>query len=250
MIIEIIIGLSISYLLLFLTSIYLKNNSIVDIFWGIGFLQVTVHSFILNKNSIGNFIILSLIIIWALRISYYIFSKKKLNNIEDKRYAKWRSTWKYFYTRSFFQVFLLQEMLLLIIATPIILINQNQVEISTVLIIGSFISIIGLMFESISDYQLKNFIKHKKAKNNSIMKEGLWKYSRHPNYFGESIFWLGISIIGSTISIWSFVSYIMITFLLRYVSGVPMAEENYNDNLEFQNYKKNTPALIPNFLKK
>ena len=78
------------------------------------------------------------------------------------------------------------------------------------------------------------------------MTKGLWAYSRHPNYFGESVFWLGISMMGAQVSVISFISFLTITFLLRYVSGVPMAEKRYENNKEYVDYKKKTPPMIPN----
>jgi steroid 5-alpha reductase family enzyme len=81
------------------------------------------------------------------------------------------------------------------------------------------------------------------------MTQGLWKYSRHPNYFGESVFWLGASIVAVQVSALAIISWILITLLLRYVSGVPLAEERYADNRAFQDYKRKTPPMIPNFFK-
>jgi steroid 5-alpha reductase family enzyme len=183
---------------------------------------------------------------WSLRISIYIFSKKLKNRKEDPRYQEFRNTWKYFYVRSFFQVYMLQGALLLLIAIPLFLINMDPfIPVNSDYIIGAMIALFGLIFETIADIQLKNFLKERKGKE--IMKKGLWKYSRHPNYFGESVFWLGISIIVINVSFLAIISWVTITILLRFVSGVPLAERRYKDNKEYIEYQKKTPPMIPNF---
>lgn len=247
MLFEIITGLLISYIILFSLSILLKDNSIADIFWGIGFLQITIHSLILsNAITTPQIIISSLIGLWSLRLASHTLTRKLKTKKEDPRYATWRNTWKYFYIRSFFQVYILQGLLMLIIAIPIMITNiSNNISI-TYTIISAIIALFGLTYETIADKQLKNFISNKNNKG-KIMQKGLWKYSRHPNYFGESIFWMGITGIGITANPISILSFLTITFLLRYVSGVPMAEINMKKKEEFKEYSKKTPAMFPNF---
>jgi steroid 5-alpha reductase family enzyme len=246
---QIITGLIISYTVLFVISIFLKDNSIADIFWGIGFSQIAIHTLLLNPNkTIFNYIFTIIILIWTLRISGYILSKKIRNKAEDKRYAIWRETWNYFYIRSFLQIYLLQGILMLIVSSAILIINSsNNFQSSIFFIIGTIIALGGLIFETISDKQLFKFLSNPENKG-QIMRKGLWKYSRHPNYYGESIFWLGISIIAIQISPLGLISYIMITFLLRFVSGVPLAEKAMKQNRQFIEYAKKTPTFIPNFL--
>lgn len=248
MIIEIIIGVSISYCFIFLLSIVLKDNSIADIFWGIGFLQVALHAIYLSSTKMASQILFTILIaLWSLRISSYILSKKWIKKGEDPRYARWRDQWKHFYLRSFFQVYLLQEVLLFIIAIPILLIHTAPPPVGAMTVVGLCIALFGLIYETIGDLQLRSFIKTKKK--GQIMTKGLWKYSRHPNYFGESVFWLGASVLAAQVSPLAIISWILITFLLRYVSGVPLAEERYADNQAFQAYRQNTPPMIPNFFK-
>lgn len=248
MMIEIIIGLSISYSCLFLLSIVLKDNSIADIFWGMGFLQVALHAIYLSRTRMASQVLFTLLIaLWSLRIASYILSKKWIKKGEDPRYARWREQWKHFYLRSFFQVYLFQAVLLFIIAIPILLINTAPPPVGVVTVGGLCIAIFGLIYETLGDLQLRSFIKNKKK--GQVMTKGLWKYCRHPNYFGESVFWLGVSVVAVQVSPLTIISWILITFLLRYVSGVPLAEERYADNMAFQAYKQKTPPMIPNFFK-
>lgn len=248
MLVNIIIGVAVSYVLLFVLSLFLKDNSIVDVYWGLGFLQIAIHSLYLSPDMLfSQLCLVCLIGLWALRISGYILSKKTLSSREDRRYAKWRLEWKWFYVRSFFQIYVLQMVLLLIVATPIMLFNFYPVRMNGMIVTGFVIAIIGLVFESVADWQLHSFVKNKKE--GEIMCSGLWKYSRHPNYFGESIFWFGIGVSGISVSWMAFTGCIVITFLLRFVSGVPLAEEGYKNNKIYREYAQRTPAFFPRFSK-
>lgn len=253
MIFEIIFILFLCYIILFFFSISLKDNSIVDVFWPVGFLIITIISFFLTQTrDLTKILILLLIFIWAIRLSLYIYIKKRGKKGEDPRYKIWRETWKYFYIRSFFQVYILQMILMLLISTPIIILMSNTLSISFLFYLGLVISCIGLIYESIGDFQLYQFLK--KKKNNltkeKILKTGLWKYSRHPNYFGEALFWFGIGVSIFNVSIFSFFGFLVIFILLRFVSGVPPAERGYIGDKEFEKYKIKTPAMFPNFFLK
>lgn len=233
----------------FILAEILKNNSIVDTGWGIGFMLVTIWSFLTYaKPSSIQTLLTFLVLIWGSRLAFYILKRNKKE--EDWRYKKWRAEWKFFHLRSFFQIFMLQGFLLFLIVFPVAVVNgQFPAEINALSYIGLVIWIIGFLFEVIGDAQLKKFITKKKSKNNQIMKEGLWRYTRHPNYFGEATLWWGIFLITFSASgNWLFIiSPITITILVRFVSGVPMLEKKYKDNKEFQEYAKKTNALIPWF---
>jgi steroid 5-alpha reductase family enzyme len=103
----------------------------------------------------------------------------------------------------------------------------------------------GFMVQAIADYQLSSFKKHKQP--GQILQTGLWQYSRHPNYLGEIIMWWGIWLILP--AWWTLISPILITYLIAFVSGVPMLEEKYKGNPAFEAYKKRTPALFPRWPK-
>ncbi|MFO7815319.1 MAG: DUF1295 domain-containing protein [Halanaerobiales bacterium] len=239
------------FIVFFIIAVIKKNNSVVDIGWGLGF--VLASYFVLFNTGNFNFrtIIVTLFVtVWGLRLSYHIYQRNK-GKPEDFRYAKWRKNWDYFYVRSFFQIFILQGLLLFLIVSSVININSHvAVSFTAFDIIGIIIWVIGFTFEALGDKQLRDYISRPDSeKEGHIMKEGLWKYTRHPNYFGEATMWWGIFLIGLSIpGSWIFIiSPITITYLLLFVSGVPLLEEKYADDEEFQEYAKRTNKFFPWF---
>jgi steroid 5-alpha reductase family enzyme len=260
--------LFIAYILLFLLSIRLRDNSIADVFWGVGFMIIALWSFYFSPKEIPQYLLTWLILLWGLRISTHIGKRKWKEQKEDPRYAKWREEWGsgwYFYARSFLQVYMLQMILMLLVALPI-LINgvisaDAGIQVSfagfrdkpgmteqLLLVIWWFKAFFWLLIEMIADYQLAQFIKIKKP--GEIFTTGLYRYSRHPNYFGESMFWLGISMIGLSYSYFAIIGWLVITFLLLFVSGVPLQEARYAGRPNWEAYKKKTSVFIPWFPKK
>ena len=239
------------FIIVFIIAVYKKDNSYVDIAWGFGFALVAVYLLIIEKFSVAEIIPSLLIIIWGLRLSIHI-TERKIGKPEDFRYAKWRDEWQFFYIRSFFQIFLFQALLMYIIIFPLIKIySQNKLKIGPVYYLGIIVWIIGFLFEVIGDWQLRKF-KQKIKNKGHIIQSGLWKYTRHPNYFGESTVWWGIFLIatGAGTSLLVIISPLLITYLLLFVSGVPLLEKHYEDNSEYQEYAKRTNKFFPWFLKK
>jgi steroid 5-alpha reductase family enzyme len=230
-----------------------KDNSIVDIAWGIGFIFVAIVSFFLEAGFVTRHIIVTvLVFLWGARLATHIAIRNKGRG-EDFRYAKWRKDWgKRFLIRSFFQIYILQGIVLLIIVYPVILINHSEKKgIEFLDILGLIIWLTGFFFEAIGDYQLSEF-KRKAENKKKIMTQGLWRNTRHPNYFGETIMWWGILLIALSVKNgWTaIVSPVMITFLLLKVSGIKMLEKKYVGNKEFEEYAKRTSAFFPWFSKK
>lgn len=239
------------YILLFLLSIKLQDNSIADVFWGIGFVILAFASYFLYSVGYTSQTIMTLLVwAWGIRLFFNIFSKKlPYSGKEDARYKIWRDTWKYFYTRSFFQVYVLQWCLMCLVAIPILVLNLSSgfEERLFVTFLGANIAFFGLLYEARADAELAGFIVNKKSWE--ILTTWLRKFHRYPQYFGESVFWLWISIIASQISMLAFGGWIVITILVRYVSGVPMLEKRYEWQKNFEIYSKNTPIFFPDFSK-
>lgn len=238
----------------FIIAQIIKNNSIVDIFWGLGFVVITLYLFIKSQLTTAySCMIVGIILLWGLRLSSYIFIRNK-GKTEDWRYVNFRKAWgKHQYLGAFLQVFMLQGFFMFIISLPIIhyFISHTSNTLTIYHYIGFVIAFIGCSYEAIADLQLYLF--KKKSEKGTIIMSGLWKYSRHPNYFGEIVFWWGIAILTFNtltiyLSILSFVSPLTITYLLNKVSGVPMLERKYRKDDTYQKYIRSTPALIPNFL--
>lgn len=236
-----------SYIVLFLLSLKIKDNSIVDVFWGAWFIIIAVWEFVYFKSNSLHLIALLLVLLWWFRLIYNIWSRKLKHPWEDPRYGLWRKEWKYFKTRSFFQVYLLQMFLLMLVSFPLYFIFIWELN-STLLIIGFIISIFWLSYEALADYQLSQYIKSKPIKN-IIFTWWLFKYSEHPNYFWEILFWLGITIISFSNWFYWIIGWLAITSLLLFVSWVPMKEKRYKLKDNYKVYSSETPLLIPNFFK-
>jgi steroid 5-alpha reductase family enzyme len=262
---SILLTLLISYILLFLFSLKIKDNSIVDVFWGFGFVLIALVSLFQWEMNISQIVLTSLICLWWARIVSHIGFRKLKERKEDPRYAKWREEWGsgwYFIIRSFLQVYILQMLLMLVVAIPILVVNIPVIPANAgihvfdagfrdkpgmteqlLLIIGALIALAWLIFETISDGQLGEFIKTKKP--GQIFITGLYRYSRHPNYFWESMFWLGISLIALPYSWMGMIGWIAITFLLLFVSWVPLQEVRYAGKPEWEEYKSRTSVFVP-----
>jgi steroid 5-alpha reductase family enzyme len=231
----------------FIISLIKKRNDVADIAWGLGFVAIAFFLFLTKTPTMQSVLIYILIAIWGIRLALHIGLRSK-GKPEDFRYKKWREEWgKSFLVRSYLQVYLLQGFFMWIISLPIIVVSVSPVANTNPYVLAGFIIwLIGFAFEAIGDYQLMVFVKHKKNKTD-IMQTGLWKYTRHPNYFGEVVLWWGIFIIVLPLQygIWAIISPITISYLLLYVSGIPMLEAKYKNNEVFQAYKKRTSALFP-----
>lgn len=241
------------FTLVFILAQVKKNNAIVDSFWGPGFLLVAAYTFLQSDNrGLRSTIVLIFIALWSIRLFYHI-TLRNWNKPEDFRYQDMRKRWEghYFLLQSFFKVFMFQGLMMYIISVPLISVSiaENQ-SLKALSIFGIVLWIIGYYFEVVGDKQLKDFL-GKPENKGKLMTEGLWKYTRHPNYFGEATMWWGIFFISisSIKEIYLIMSPVLITFLLVFVSGVPLLEEKYKDRKDFIEYSKRTSKFIPWFPK-
>ncbi len=227
--------------LVYVLAMKTRDNSIVDIAYGIAFVLLSFSTGILfgQFNLLQCFLVL-MILIWAVRLSGYIMIRKKG---EDWRYKKWRKEWgKTFYWRSYLQVYLLQGTFVVVVGLPVVAIMTSNVNFSIISAVGILVWVVGLVFESVGDWQLYSF---KKSGGKGVFTQGLWKYTRHPNYFGEALVWWGIYILAIPVGWWLVISPIVLTYFLLRVSGVTMLETKYEGDKEYQRYRKRTNAFIP-----
>lgn len=243
--------------LMFLLAQVLKNNSIVDIGWGIGFVLVATYTFFTQQVEFPTRPSLALLMTWAwgIRLAWHI-GARNWGRGEDPRYAKWREEWgKTVVWRSFLQVFMLQGIIMWVVSLPIQFVVAEQTpppsSLDWLTIPGVAIWLIGFLFEAIGDLQLMLFIQKPQPKPR-FLTTGLWALTRHPNYFGEALLWWGFFLValGSENGIFTIVSPLIIGFLLLKVSGIPMLEAPYKGNAEFDAYKRRTSAFFPWFPKK
>lgn len=231
-----------------LVSLALKNSSSVDISWGIGFVLVSWLDFALSPfMSPAKWLVLILVHLWGLRLALYVFIRNRRKG-EDFRYAKWRTQygarwWWY----SFFEVFLLQAIVAWLIAAPIIAVRVTDgiPPLSWLDFLGAFVWIIGFYFEAVGDWQLMRF-KADPANQGKLLTAGLWRYTRHPNYFGDAAVWFGLYLIAANAGAWwTIYSPLILTFLLLRVSGVTLLEKTLKSKPGYEDYMKQTSAFIP-----
>ena len=232
----------------FVVSLIKKRNDVADVAWGLGFVLLAWVSFFLVPDfGIRGLLVNILVSIWGLRLALHIYSRNK-GKAEDYRYLAWRNEWgKYFYIRSYFQVYLLQGFLLFLIVLPVLLINQSSASPFNYLdLLGVLVWIFGFYFEVVGDAQLASFIRNP-ANKGKLMQNGLWAYTRHPNYFGEVMQWWGIWLIALSVpaGLFSIIGPLTITFLILKVSGIPMLEKKMAEHPDFAEYKKRVSVFFP-----
>jgi steroid 5-alpha reductase family enzyme len=234
--------------LLWLLSLALKNSSIVDIFWGLGFvivawLDVSISPFM----STGKWLMVIIVTIWGVRLALHI-GIRNWSKPEDFRYAKWREeNGPRWWWVSFFKVFLLQGVIMWIVAAPIlsIRITDGIPPLSILEVIGALVWACGFFFEAVGDWQLVRF-KADPANKGKLMTTGVWKFTRHPNYFGDAAQWWGFFIIAfANGAWWTVYSPLLMTFLLVRISGVAMLERTMKEKPGYAEYMRRTSAFIP-----
>lgn len=238
---------------LFFIGTAIKNNSIVDIGWGPGFVLTAWMLYLFTTPRNLPFLLMTLMItLWGLRLYLHI-ARRNANQGEDFRYVNFRKAWgKWVVPRAFFQVYMLQGLFMFIISLPVILKPDVQPQVSLpLLLIGLLLFIVGFMFEAVGDHQLRVFKQNPENKG-KLMTEGLWNYTRHPNYFGEAVLWWGVFFVGLSggVTLLSIISPVTITLLLLFVSGVPMLEKAMKKKPGFTAYAARTSIFVPWFPKK
>lgn len=240
--------------LVWLASVFLKNASIVDPFWGLGFVLASWY-YLMQADSpdIRDYIVVSLVTVWGLRLSIYLFIRN-WGKGEDYRYQEFREKYgpeRYWWV-SFFQVFLLQGFLMWLISAPLlgaIWYGTGQLNVWDYAAI--LVWLIGFIFEAGGDFQLYRF-KSKPQNNGKVLQSGFWKYTRHPNYFGDSAVWWGYGLFA--IAAGSYITplgSVLMTLLIIKVSGVAMLEKSLKDKKPaYREYVRKTSAFFPWFPKK
>lgn len=221
-----------------------KRIDTVDIAWGGGFVLVAWATLI-QAPSFRSQLIANIVTIWGVRLAYHIYSRHKGKG-NDPRYTVLSSKWKgNFWLRAYVSIFLTQGLLALIVSAPItVAANEALSGLAWLSIVGTVIWSFGFIIEATADKQLSDFLKLKDRPK--IMQEGLWRYSRHPNYFGELLQWWAIGIIALQVSYgWlGLIGPLTLSILMIFISGIPPIERARAKDKAYQEYKKHTSALI------
>jgi steroid 5-alpha reductase family enzyme len=243
-------------ILLWVVSLILKNSSIVDIFWGMGFIIASWVYFALTPDGfLGRRLLISVLVsLWGLRLTLYILWRN-WGKPEDFRYRKWReeagAKWWWL---SFLRVFLLQGILLWIISIPLLAAQASASPANFTWLdgLGAAVWLVGFFFEAAGDWQLARF-KAKPENHGKVMSSGVWHYTRHPNYFGDAAQWWGYYLLAvATLSgLWTIYSPLLMTFFLLRVSGVSLLEKTLKETRAgYVEYIQTTSAFVPWFPRK
>ncbi|MBN1328858.1 MAG: DUF1295 domain-containing protein [Candidatus Heimdallarchaeota archaeon] len=275
----VLIGPIISLIIAFPITVILKDNSLVDLGWVLGFMSMAWISYLINGLTYGNWLairqltITILVTIWGIRLFTHYVVRRAIRKVEDARFAGYRKNWtKNFYLKTILIIFLPQIFLIYIIGFSVVFANSvvDNLPIDTtgivLLIIGGIIWLEGFIIETTADFQLMRFRKNPEN-HGKILNKGVWQYSRHPNFFGESEQWWGIFIIAISYAFYNFppvsithmtigwvsiIGPILLTFILLKVSGIPTVEKEgiLKGREGYDEYLETTSAFIPWFPKK
>jgi len=237
---------------MFVIARHFRRYDLVDAAWGWVFIVIAMCSFALQPGVLMQFDIQSLAVllvaIWGVRLSWHILRRIIATDVEDHRYVELRNKWRgNVAINTYIRIYLVQSILALLILVPVVFINSSpDYDIGVWAVVGVIIWCAGFIVEAVGDTQLRAFTRSN-HKSGSLMKTGLWKYSRHPNYFGELTQWWGIFVIALAVPFgWlTIIGPILITYLICFVSGIPLAEKRLSGRSGWYEYKKRTSTLIP-----
>lgn len=238
---------------LWLLSLGLKDSSIVDSFWGTGFVIANWIYFALTPQGLParKWLIGILVTVWGLRLSVHIL-RRNWGKGEDFRYRTWRQeNGRRWWWVSFFQVFLLQGVLLWVISIPLLSAQESASPLGMLDFLALPVWLVGFFFEALGDWQLMRF-RHDPANRGKVLDTGVWRYTRHPNYFGDAAQWWGYYLVAlSAGGWWTIFSPVVMTFLLVRVSGVALLEKSLvNKKPGYREYVEQTSAFLPWFPRK
>lgn len=236
-----------------LISLPLRDVSIVDMFWGTGFVIVAWVTLLpTGEWNAGRILLVTMVTLWGIRLSGFL-TWRNWGEPEDYRYRAFREKYgRRFPIVSLFLVFLLQGLLIVVVSLPVqaALIQQGvDADLQWLSGIGVVLWIVGLLFESIGDFQLARF-KADPSNAGKVLDRGLWRFTRHPNYFGDFLVWWGLSVTAFSLGAawWTIIGPIVMTLLLTRVSGVTLLETAQRQRKpEYEAYRQRTNAFFPWF---
>ena len=231
-----------------LISLALRDASVIDPVWPLGFVAVAITAFIAGDGDEGRrLLILVLVGLWGLRLSGYLMWRNAGKG-EDFRYAAMRERrGRNFWIISLVTIFILQGVLMWIVSLPVQLAAVPDRALGWLAVVGGIAWAIGFAFESIGDWQLARF-KADRSNTGKVLDTGLWRYTRHPNYFGDFMVWWGIYLIAaeSGAGAWGFAGPVLMTILLVKVSGAGLLEKDIGQRRPgYAEYVRRTSGFLP-----
>lgn len=246
--------LAVALLLLWLLSLRMRDSSIVDIFWGLGFVIVAWLGFALGPGAEPRKLLVAVLVtVWGVRLAGYLAWRnlgggKGPGNTEDPRYQAMRrrhgDKWP---LRSLFIVFGLQGTLIWIVSLPLQAAQAGRLpaELGALDFVGAGLAVAGILFESVGDFQLAAF-KRRPENHGKVMDKGLWRYTRHPNYFGDFLVWWGFyAFAAATGALWTAIGPLIMSILLMRVSGVTLLEKTLRKRPGYDEYIRRTSTFFP-----
>lgn len=225
---------------------------VIDVGWGFVFIVIAVGSMLfhaaVNQTGISwaSLLVVSAVAVWGARLATHIAHRVAKTAEEDPRYTAIRSSWRVNNdTAVYWRLFIFQAVLATLVALPVLLITTSPtVVVPEFVIAGLVVWLVGFVIEAVADLQLEVHIDRSPG---TLMSRGLWRYSRHPNYFGELMQWWGIGVMALSVDFgWvGLIGPLLLTFLILFVSGIPPAEKRMARKHGWGDYKKRTSVLMP-----
>ena len=235
---------------IWLIHVRLGNAGVVDYYWGPGFAVIAMLHGMISGFTLASAIVTLAVLVWAVRLSAYLFARHRKSGHEDARYAAMRAAGGgSFWWKSLFTVFLLQGLLQWVIAAPLhALFSASQVGEAGgfLFLMGMAMFVLGFVVESVADQQVAQF-KAEEPASNGLMTSGLWKLVRHPNYLGEMILWCGIGLASYAASncLVALAGPVILMAAMVFVS-IPLTETHLRHSRpQYESYAARTPMLIP-----
>jgi steroid 5-alpha reductase family enzyme len=231
-------------------SLWRRDASLADRLWPVAIAAAScVHALGVPALTLRAEVLLALVLAWGARLAVYI-TRRNWGHGEDRRYAQMRAQWpEHFGLYSLVVVFGLQALLAWCVSAPVLVGVWGGRPWGGLDTAGLALALFGGVFEAVADAQMARF-KADPAQAGQVMDRGLWRYSRHPNYFGEACFWWGIGLLAlgaaGLAGAWGLVSPLLMTWLLLKVSGVRLLEHDIGERRPaYRDYTRRTRAFVP-----
>jgi len=234
-----------------LTSLITRRISVIDAFWGPGFVVITATARLIRSTvaSSSDMLLTTLVVIWASRLAIHLAIRIWNDPHEDRRYAAIRAKYEpNFWLKSLVIVFLLQGVIMWLVGMPLTFgLSVDLDRFLPLRYLGIVVWAVGVFFEAVGDYQLSRFRKDP-ANQGKVLSTGLWAWTRHPNYFGDFAVWWGLWMVSASTGapLWTAISPAVMSLFLMKVSGVTLLERDIQERRpEYADYIRRTSAFFP-----